>query len=153
MKSRVIFASLVLGLGLVNNQATAATTTNTDDSPATNKPASTMLVNGSQKQFASYAGLNIAKFVNTTNWQNFMSVVSLYNQNPAAVLTISPADRAKFNEATSQLTNKLAKQKDVNASNWTKQVGHTARMINFLWETNQPNSETLDVQQFGINTL
>ena len=49
MKSRVIFASLVLGLGLVITQANAATTTNTDDSPAANKPASAMLVNGSAK--------------------------------------------------------------------------------------------------------
>ena len=151
MKTRVIFASLVLGLGLVNTLATAATTTNTDDSPAANKPASTMLVNGSQKQFASYAELNIAKFVNTTNWQNFMSVVSLYNQNPTAVLNISPADRIKFNEAALQLTDKLAKQKDANASNWTKQVGHTTRMINFLWNANQSISETTDVQYFGIN--
>ena len=151
MKTRVIFASLVLGLGLVNTLATAATTTNTDDSPAANKPASTMLVNGSQKQFASYAELNIAKFVNTTNWQNFMSVVSLYNQNPTAVLNISPADRIKFNEAALQLTDKLAKQKDANASNWTKQVNHTARMINFLWNANQSISETPEVQHFGMN--
>jgi len=146
MKTRVIFASLILGLGLATTQATAATTTNTDDSPAANKPASTMLVNGSQKLFASYVEQNIAKFVNTTNWQNFMSVVSLYNQNPAAVLSISPADRAKFNEATAQLNNKLAKQKDVAASHWMNQAGHTARMINFLWDANQSISQAADVQ-------
>jgi hypothetical protein len=146
MKTRVIFASLILGLGLATSQADAATTTNTDDSPAATKPASAMLVNGSQMQFAAYIGQNVAKFAQTTNWQNFVSVVSLYNQSPAAVLNISPADRAKFNEAAAQLTNTLAKQKDANASRWMNQADHTARMINFLWNTNQPVVEATDIQ-------
>lgn len=146
MKTRVIFASVILGLGLVITQANAATTTNTDDSPAANKPASTMLVNGSQKLFASYIEQNVAKFVTTTNWQNFMSVVSLYNQNPAAVLTLSATDRAKFNEAAAQLTNKLAKHKDANANRWMNQADHTTRMINFIWNVNQPASEMPEIQ-------
>ena len=146
MKTRIIFASLVLGLGLAATQANAATTTNTDDSPAATKPASAMLVNGSQMQFAAYIGQNIGKFAQTTNWQNFVSVVSLYNQSPSAVLAISPADRAKFNEAAAQLTNTLAKQKDANASRWMNQADHTTRMINFLWNTNQPVVEATDVQ-------
>jgi hypothetical protein len=146
MKSRVIFASLILGLGLATSQADAATTTNNDDSPAAKKPASAMLVNDSQKQFASYVELNVAKLTNTTNWQNFMNVVSLYNQNPAAVLTLSSADLAKFNKATVQVNNQLAKQKDANASRWMNQANHTARMINFLWDANQSTSEVLDIQ-------
>jgi len=146
MKTRVIFASVILGLGLVITQANAATTTNTDDSPAAPKPASAMLVNGSQKLFASYVEQNNAKFAHTTNWQNFMSVVSLYNQNPSAVLTLSQADRDRFNEATTQVNNQLAKQKNANASRWTNQAAHTARMINFLWNTNQSVSENPDVQ-------
>ncbi|MFD2933377.1 hypothetical protein [Spirosoma flavum] len=146
MKSRIIFASLILGLGLATTQADAATTTNTDDSPAANKPASAMLVNGSQMQFAAYIGQNIAKFAQTTNWQNFMSVVSLYNQSPSAVVTLSTDDRAKFNEAATQLTNKLAKQKDANAIRWMNQADHTTRMINFLWNANQPVAEATDIQ-------
>ncbi|GAB4017583.1 hypothetical protein [Spirosoma koreense] len=146
MKSRVIFASVILGLGLATTQANAATTTNTDDSPAATKPASAMLVNDSQKQFASYVGQNINKFAQTTNWQNFMSVVSLYNQHPAAVLSLSPADRAKFNEATTQVTNILAKQKNAEAIRWTNQADHTARMINFLWNADQSISQAADVQ-------
>ncbi|WP_020600380.1 hypothetical protein [Spirosoma panaciterrae] len=146
MKSRVIFASLILGLGLATSQADAATTTNTDDSPAANKPASTMLVNGSQKNFASYVEQNIAKYSNTTTWQNFMSVVSLYNQNPAAVLNLSSDDRAKFNEAAAQLKNKLAKRNDAVASHWMNQAGYTARMINFLWDANQSLSQAADIQ-------
>ncbi len=146
MKTRVIFASVILGLGLATTWATAATTTNTDDSPAANKPASAMLVNGSQKQFASYAERTMTQFTHTTNWQNFMSVVSLYNQNPIAVLTLSPADRAKFNEATAQVTNTLAKQKSADASRWTNQASHTARMINFIWNADQSMTEAIDVQ-------
>ncbi|GAB4041505.1 hypothetical protein [Spirosoma gilvum] len=146
MKSRVIFASLILGLGLATSQADAATTTNTDDSPAANKPASTMLVNGSQKNFTSYVEQNIAKYTNTTNWQNFMSVVSLYNQNPAAVLNLSANDQVKFNEAVAQLKNKLAKRNDAVASHWMNQAGHTAKMINFLWDANQTLSQAADIQ-------
>ncbi|WP_080241027.1 hypothetical protein [Spirosoma rigui] len=146
MKTRVIFASLVLGLGLAISQADAATTINIDDSPAAKKPASAMLVNGSEKQFASYIEQNVNRFARNTNWQNFMSVVSLYNQNPAAVLTISPADRVKFNEAIAQVNTQLAKQKNVEASRWMNQADLTARMINFIWNTNQPASETPDIQ-------
>ena len=146
MKTRVIFASLILGLGLTISQADAATTTNTDDSPAANKPASTMLVNGSQKQFASYVEQNVAKLANTTNWQNFMSTVSLYNQNPAAMLSISPADRAKFNEAAVQVNNTLATHKNAAAGRWMNQANHTTRMINFLWSADKAIAETSDVQ-------
>lgn len=146
MKTRVIFASAVLGLGLAISQANAATTILLDDSPAAKKPASAMLVNGSEKRFASYVEQNVNRFARNTNWQNFMSVVSLYNQNPAAVLTVSPADRAKFNEAIAQVNTQLAKQKNAEASGWMNQADLTARMINFLWDANQAVSETPDVQ-------
>lgn len=146
MKTRVIFASVILGLGLAVSQANAATTIVNDDSPAAKKPASAMLVNGSEKQFAAYVGQNDYRFVRNTNWQNFMSVVSLYNQNPAAVLTISPADRDAFNEATTQVNTQLAKRKNAEASRWMNQADLTARMINFIWDANQPVSEMPDVQ-------
>ncbi|RYC71124.1 MULTISPECIES: hypothetical protein [Spirosoma] len=146
MKSRVIFASLILGLGLTISQADAATTTNTDDSPAANKPASAMLVNGSQTQFAAYVGQNFAKFAQTTNWVNFMSTISLYNQNPAAVLKLSPARRLEFNQAVAQLNNQLAKGKNTEASRWITQANHTARMINYLWDVERSNSEGSDIQ-------
>lgn len=146
MKTRVIFASLVLGLGLTISQADAATTTFIDDSPASKKPTSAMLVNGSEKRFASYVEQNANRFARNANWQNFMSVVSLYNQSPAAVLNLSPADRATFNEAVAQVNTQLAKQKNADASRWMDQADLTARMINFLWNANQPTSETPDVQ-------
>ncbi|QIP16607.1 hypothetical protein G8759_30190 [Spirosoma aureum] len=146
MKSRVIFASLILGLGLMTSQADAATTTNTDDSPAATKPASALLVNGSEKQFASYYEQHITKSVRNTNWKNFMSVISLYNQSPAAVLNLSPADRAKFNEAAAQVNTQLVKQNNAEASRWMNQANHTARMINFLWNANQSLSENSDIQ-------
>jgi hypothetical protein len=146
MKTRVIFASLVLGLGLTISQADAATTIINDDSPAAKKPASAMLVNGSEKQFAAYVQHNANRFAHNTNWQNFMSVVSLYNQNPAAVLTVSPADRVKFNEAIAQLNTQLARQNKTEASRWMNQADLTARMINFIWSANQPVSEMPEVQ-------
>lgn len=146
MKSRVIFASLVLGLGLMTSQADAATTTNTDDSPAASKSTSVMLVNGSEKQFASYVERYVKGSGRSTNWQNFMSVVTLFNQNPTAVLTFSPADRAQFNEAAAQVNTQLAKRKNAEANRWVDQAGHTARMINFLWDTDQSNSEPADIQ-------
>lgn len=146
MKTRVIFASLVLGLGLAITQADAATTIINDDSPAAKKPASAMLVNGSEKQFVAYIERNANRFAHNTNWQNFMSVVSLYNQNPAALLTISPADREKFNEATAQLNTQLGRQKSAEASRWVNQADLTARMINFIWNANQPVSEMPEIQ-------
>jgi hypothetical protein len=146
MKSRVIFASLILALGMTTMQATAATTTNTDDSPAAKKPASAMLVNGSEKQFAAYVERNANQFSRNTNWQTYMRVVSLYNQRPVAVLSISPADRIKFNEASTQINTLLAKQKDADANRWTNQANLTTRMINFLWNSDQAPSEPLVIQ-------
>ena len=146
MKTRVIFASLVLGLGLTISQANAATTIVNDDSPAAKKPASGMLVNGSEKQFASYIEQNANRFTHNTNWQNFMSVVSLYNQNPVAVLNISPANRAKFNEAVVRVNTQLVKQKNAEAIRWMSQADLTARMINFIWNANQPVSEMPEIQ-------
>lgn len=137
---------MILGLGLAISQANAATTIVIDDSPAAKKPASAMLVNGSEKQFASYVEQNVARFAHNTNWQNFMSVVSLYNQNPAAVLTISPADRAKFNVAIAYVNTQLAKQKNAEANRWMNQADLTARMINFIWDANQPVSEMPEIQ-------
>lgn len=146
MKSRVIFASLVLGLGLMINEANAATTINIDDSPAAIKPASALLVNGSEKQLASFIGQYGSKFVRNTNWQNFMSVISLYNQNPSTVLSISPADRDKFNKAAAQVIDQLAKQNKAEATHWMNQVDYTTRMINFLWNATQFNTESTDIQ-------
>jgi hypothetical protein len=146
MKSRVIFTSLILALGMTTLQATAATTTNTDDSPAAKKPASAMLVNGSEKQFAAYVERNANQFSRNTNWQNYMRVISLYNQHPTAVLYISPADRVKFNEASMQVNTLLAKQKNADANRWTNQSKLTTRMINFLWNSDQDTSEALVIQ-------
>ena len=146
MKTRIIFASAILGLGLSISQANAATTIVNDDSPAAKKPASAMLVNGSEKQFAAYVGQNVSRLERNTNWQNFMSIVSLYNQNPVAVLTISPADRATFNEATAYVNTRLAGRKNAEANRWMNQANLTARMINFIWDTNQSASEMPEIQ-------
>ena len=128
------------------NQSTAATTIVIDDSPAATRPASAMLVNGSEKQFAAYVEQHVNQFSHNTNWQNFMSVVSLYNLRPAAVLTISPADRARFNEAAAQVNIQLAKQKNADANRWLKQADHTTRMINFLWNVNQEDNQPIEIQ-------
>ncbi len=144
MKTRVIFASLILGLGLMTSQADAATTNN--DSPAANKPASAMLVNGSQVHFATYIGQKLGKLAQTTNWNNFVSVVSLYDRQPAAVLSLSPAERVAFNQAVAQINGQLAKQKNAEASRWMNQADNTARMINFIWDAAKSNQEGSDVQ-------
>ncbi len=133
MKTRVIFASLILGLGILTSKANAATTI-TDDSPAANKPASTMLVNCSEKHFASYVEHNMGQFTRKgADWQNFMNVVSLYNQSPVAVLTLSAHERSRFNEATSELNKQLTAKVGVEAGQWLNQANHTAQMINFIW--------------------
>ena len=145
MKSRVIFASLVLVLGSMISKATAATTF-TDDSPAA-KPASTLLVNGSEKQFAAYVEQRAQLFSRTDNWQNFMRVVSLYNNNPVSVLSINTADRDKFNEASSQVTKELSKySQNAESLRWLNQVRFTNRMINFLWSTETQTSEMTELQ-------
>lgn len=139
MKTRVIFASLVLGLGLVTIKATAATTT-IDDSPAANKPASALLINGSEKQLATYVEQLIGRSVRKSDWQNFYSIVELYNQNPAAVLNLKPTARDQFNAAASELGKQLARQKGAEAIRWQNQVNYTTRIINFLWsvDASQP---------------
>ena len=145
MKSRVIFAVLILGLGLANSRANAATTINIDDSPAANKPAGTMLVKGSEKHFAQFVEHKANKFTKKADWQNFMSVVSLYNQNPVAILSLDSNSRMKFNEANAQLTKELTKRtNNADASRWVSQADQTARMINLLWNAEAEASKVVD---------
>lgn len=145
MKSRVIFAVLILGLGLANSRANAATTINTDDSPAANKPAGTMLVKGSEKYFAQFVEHKANKFTKKADWQNFMSVVSLYNQNPVAILSLDANSRTKFNEANAQLTKELTKRtNNADASRWVSQADQTARMINLLWNAEAEAGKVVD---------
>ncbi|OIN59001.1 hypothetical protein [Arsenicibacter rosenii] len=145
MKSRVIFASLILGLGLMITKASAATTI-TDDSPASKTPASAMLVNGTEKQFAAYVEQKAQLFSQGNDWQNFMRVVSLYNNNPVSVLSVSAADRDKFNEAASQVTKALAKQPaNTETVRWIKQADFTKRVINYLWSTETQIQEATDL--------
>ena len=145
MKSRVIFAVLILGLGLANSRANAATTINTDDSPAANKPAGTMLVKGSEKYFTQFVEHKANKFTKKADWQNFMSVVSLYNQNPVAILSLDANSRMKFNEANAQLTKELTKRtNNADASRWVSQADQTARMINLLWNAEAEASKVVD---------
>lgn len=147
MKSRVIFALVILGLGLSTIKANAATTINTDDSPAATKPAGTMLVKGSEKQFAQFVEHKANKFTKKADWQNFMSVVSLYNQNPVAILSLDADSRIKFNDANAQLTKELAKRTNsADASRWANQADQTARMINLLWNTEAQASKVADTE-------
>ena len=147
MKTRNIFASVILAAGLTISQANAATTTNNDDSPANTKPASAMLVNGTQTQFAVYVGHSLGKFAQTTQWVNFMNVVMLYNQSPAAVLLLSPADRATFNEASAVVLKKLASQKGTEAAQYLNQAHRTTRLINFLWDVNLPQADSIQLTE------
>ncbi len=147
MKTRSIFVSAILAAVLTISQATAATTTNTDDSPANNKPASAMLVNGTQTQFAVYVGHSLGKFAQTTQWVDFMNIVMLYNQDPAAVLKLSPADRVTFNEASTVVLKKLASQKGTQAAGYLNQVNRTTRLINFLWDVNLPHTDEIQVTE------
>jgi hypothetical protein len=146
MKSRVIFASLILGLGLMISESSAATTI-FDDSPASTKPANALLVNGSEKQFALFVEQKLNNFTKKSSWQNFMSVVSLYNQNPVAVLSLDEASRKKFNEANVQLSNELAKSNgNLEVTRWANQANQTARMINLLWNVEAEASKTPDAE-------
>ncbi|GAA4445929.1 hypothetical protein GCM10023189_00450 [Nibrella saemangeumensis] len=144
MKTRVIFASLVLGLGLVTSKANAATTI-LDDSPAANKPASALLINGSEKQLATYVEQRIGRSVRKSDWQNFYSIVELYNQNPVALLNLKTEARDQFNAAASQVNKQLAKQKGAEASRWYNQADYTTRIINFLWSVEASQQAELEL--------
>lgn len=146
MKTRSIFASVILAAGLTISQANAATT-NTDDSPANNKPASALLVNETQTQFAVYAGRSLGNFAQTTQWADFMNVVRLYNQNPAAMLNLSPADRTTFNDASAVVLKKLASRKGTESARYLNQAHRTTRLINFLWDVNQPQANEIQVTE------
>ncbi|MEZ0539890.1 hypothetical protein [Fibrella arboris] len=139
MKTRVIFASLILGLSITatSNAAIGVATTTIDDSPAANKPAGTMLVNGSEKLFGVYADQKMNRLTRQPEWQTMMDVVTRYNENPVSVLTLSAAERAKFKQASSAVTKQLAKQKDDVASLWLNQVNNTVKTISYFWVVSQ----------------
>ena len=139
MKSRVIFASLILGLVLTTT-ANAATTI-TDDSPAATKSAGTLLINGSEKQFAHFIEQRANRFSHTSAWQTYMNVVSMYNQNPIDVLRLSAADRAEFVKASSDVSGQLARQKQAEAVQWAGQVNNTVRTLAYFWTVSQDQAQ------------
>lgn len=135
MKTRVIFATLILGLSIT--ATSNAATTIIDDSPAANKPAGTMLVNGSEKKFSAYADKKMNRLTRQPEWQAYMNVVSMYNQNPVAVLNLSAAERDNFKQASAVVAKQLTKKKDGNASLWLTQVNNTVRTISYFWIVSQ----------------
>ena len=142
MKTRVIFASLILGLGITAT-SNAATTSN-DDSPVTNKPAGTMLINGSEKKFIAYADLKMSRLTRLPEWQTCMDVVAKYNEKPVSVLTLSQTERDNFKQASSVVMKQLAKQKDGNANLWSNQVNNTVQMISYFWALSHEAPQTSD---------
>ena len=145
MKTRVIFASLILGLGLVANQATAATTI-TDDSPAANKTAKALRATGTQKQFASYMEQHFSRFAKKSEWQGFFGVVSQYNENPVSVLNLSAEAQDKFNQSAAAVNKKLVRENSAEAIAWQQQTDSVVRMINFLWNVQENQLQTADNQ-------
>ena len=143
MKTRVIFASLILGLGLVANQATAATTI-TDDSPAANKTANSLLATGTQKQFALYVGQHFGRFAKKSEWQRFFGVVSQYNENPVSVLNLNAEAQNKFNQSAAAVQQKLARENGAEAIAWNQQATNLVRMFNFIWNVQANQAQPTD---------
>ena len=142
MKTRVIFASLILGLSLTAT-SNAATTIN-DDSSAAERPAGTILTNGSEVRFSTYVDQKMVRLTRQPEWQAYMAVVSMYNQNPVAVLNLSAAERDNFKAASSTVSKQLARQKDAAASLWLNQVDNTVRMISYFWAVTQDEPQLPD---------
>lgn len=145
MKSRVIFASLVLGLGLVANQATAATTLS-DDSPAANKMVNPLLATGPQKQLASYMERNFSRFTKKSDWKGFFGVMSQYSENPVSVLNFTADEQNKFNQSATAVGKKLARENSAEATVWQEQATGVVRMINFIWDVQANQSQLVDAE-------
>ena len=139
MKSRIIFASLILGLAITTT-ANAATTI-IDDSPVATKTVVTLLVNGSEKQFAQYIEQHATRFSRTSAWQTYMNVVLMYNQNPVDVLRLSATDRADFVNASSVVSGQLTRQKQAEAGYWAGQVNNTVRTLSYFWTVSQDQAQ------------
>ena len=139
MKSRIIFASLILGLAITTT-ANAATNI-TDDSPVATKTVATLLVNGSEIQFAHFVEQHANRFSRTSAWQTYMNVVLMYNQNPVDVLRLSAADQAEFVKASAVVSGQLAKQKQAEAGYWAGQVTNTVRTLSYFWTVSQDQAQ------------
>jgi hypothetical protein len=140
MKSRIIFASLILALG-VSASASAATIP-TGDSPAVSNSVSPMLTRGSEKQFAQYIESKFGRFSRRSEWPTFRTVVDEYNQNPLWVLALNADLRQRFNTASGQIVNRMAKENSVESVAYMGQTDRTTRMINFLWSWAETGPET-----------
>lgn len=142
MKTLVIFASLILGLRIA---ATAdAATTITDDSSVVSKPVVTMLAQRSEKSLLSLVERKMTRLSRQPEWQTYMTVVSMYNQNPVSVLTLSATEQDKFKRASSAVTNRLLKQPDAAANELLTQVNNTAQMITYFWVVSQNDAQVPD---------
>ncbi len=147
MKSRVIFALLILVLGVT--ASASAATINTDDSPASAKSVSPMLTKGSEKQFAQYIETKFSRFVRRSEWPTFKAVIDEYNQNPTSVLEFDADIRQRFNIAATQVMARMGKENSAESIAFMGQTDRTTRMINFLWSWAQTSPET-DVEAVPV---
>lgn len=143
MKLRVIFASLILGLGLVANQANA-TTTIIDDSPAAHKVANTLLASNAQKQFTAYMEQRFGRFAKRSEWQEFSNVISQYNENTIQVLNFDADAQRKFNESATAVTKKLGRKNSAEAIAWQEHTNNVVRMLNFIWNVAADQAQPTD---------
>ena len=82
-----------------------------------------------------------------TEWQRVVNVVSLYDTNPVALLSLSAADRNLFNDSAIALNKQLVRKTDsAETLRWAAQVDYTVRIINFLWSVNQLASELAETE-------
>jgi hypothetical protein len=76
---------------------------------------------------------NKKNVLKSNEWQIFTSVVTLYNENNAAFMQLSAAQKNSFTQAVAKLNNQLSKIKTPESIEWSEKMNEIAQDINISW--------------------
>ena len=147
-RSIVALLSILAAVTFGTNQADAVTSNNDSLKYGTKPSAQKLLSKGSEKEFARFAEQKSVNLVKYTEYRNVMSVVTLYNADPAQFLKLSTEQQDEFRTSAARLMTQLGQIRGEEAQTWRQTLSTTAHTMNYLWKSaaDQPAVEPLEVQ-------
>ncbi len=136
MKNLFIFAVCLMGIN-----ATANADQPTTSIKSSNAQSANLLANGAEKEFVSYVETKQKNIASSSEWSDFVMVVTSYNQNPKEFLKLDDSKKTNFNVIALLVQSQLAKTKGDEAKKWAGDLKMTTGVINYLWNSGLNNIE------------
>jgi hypothetical protein len=150
MKSKLMFATMIVAIMMTNGAAkaeTASTKNDTSNLVKSNFEYNKLLTNGRENDFLAYQTDVLPLVADINEVRDFNNVIAQYNNNSSKFLNMATTEKQDFNQGAVVLIKVLDKIKTKQAENWLKTVKHTTNLVNLLWELNQEVKISDNIEQ------